>query len=127
MKHVVRVVSLCLLFMAGQNCNGQLRSVADLAGRWVSSEGITGSLEFIEGSKVIANVSGMEVPPTTYILDFSRDPIWFDVFVAQGRTVKGLLQFIDDDTIKWQVILDGDRPNDFTDGPPGPMILKRQK
>lgn len=103
-------------------------TVTDLAGRWEASDGTTGTLEFIEGSKVVVSVSGMQIPAASYTADFSQDPIWFDVFIAPGKAVKSLLKFVDDNTIKWQIFMDGARPMDFSEANPiAPIILKRQK
>jgi hypothetical protein len=103
-------------------------TISDLAGRWESSDGNNGSVEFVEGSKVVVSINGMQVPSAAYTIDFSKSPIWFDVFVASNKTVKGLLEFEDDDTIKWQIFLSGDRSYDFTESEANPvMILKRKK
>jgi hypothetical protein len=120
-------VSLITLALA-VNCVFAQRTISDLAGRWESSDGNNGSVEFVEGSKVVVSINGMQVPSAAYTIDFSKSPIWFDVFVAAGKTVKGLLEFEDDDTIKWQIFLSGDRSYDFTESDANPiMILKRKK
>jgi hypothetical protein len=107
------------------NANAQ-HSASDLTGRWETAD-VSGSIEFIEGSKVVVNISGLQVPATNYTIDFSKDPVWFDVFITSSRAAKGLLQFIDDDTIKWQIFLNGDRPNDFNDSNNPTIVLKRKK
>ena len=127
MKKNLVIIIVVVLATIAKTGNAQQRSIADLTGRWESADGITGSIEFVEGAKVVVSINGLQVPATSYTLDFSKDPIWFDVFVSQSHAVKGLLQFVDDNTIKWQIFLDSDRPMDFTDGAPGAMILKRRK
>lgn len=103
-------------------------TVSDLAGRWESTDGTIGNVEFMDGSKVVVAINGMQIPAASYSIDFSRSPIWFDVFVATNKTVKGILEFMDDDTIKWQVFLNGDRNYDFMDAAGSPiLILKRKK
>ena len=104
------------------------RSISDLAGRWESSDGTVGTLEFLDGGKVQASMSGLRIPPTPYTIDFGRTPIWFDVTIAPSKTVKGLLEFIDDDTVKYQVFLSGNFSYDFTTSDADPVIvLKRKK
>lgn len=121
------ILSLFLgLMLSFNGLRAQQRSIADLTGRWESPDGTTGSIEFIDGGRVIVSISGLQVPATNYVIDFSKDPIWFDVYVTQNRTVKGLLQFVDDNTIKWQVFPDTDRPNDFTDSSTPAITLKRK-
>ena len=104
------------------------KTISDLASKWESTDGTTmGSIEFLEGSQVKAVVNGMQIPPTSYTIDFARSPFWFDVTVA-GKVVKGLLDFLDDDTVKYQVFLSGNRSYDFTESENDPiMVMKRKK
>jgi hypothetical protein len=127
MKTIVRNFALSTFIIFTQTVNAQQHTVSDLAGRWESADGTTGSIEFIEGSKAVVSISGLQIPATSYNIDFSKDPAWFDVFVTPSRPVKGLLQFVDDNTIKWQIFLDNDRPMDFNDAVPGPVVLNRKK
>jgi hypothetical protein len=54
--------------------------------------------------------------------------VWFDVTIMPGKAVQGLLEFIDDDTVKWQIILSSDRGYDFHESDGNPIIvLKRKK
>jgi len=124
-------VALFLGFLLLAKCQPAMaqHTVADLAGRWENSDGNTGTIEFMEGSKVSVSVNGIQVPAAAYTVDFSRNPVWFDVVVAPGKTVKGLLEFEDEDTIKWQIFLNLDRGYDFS--PPDDadpiFVLKRKK
>jgi hypothetical protein len=124
--HFIPIIIVALVLSAATS-KAQQHSIGDLAGRWEASDGTSGNIEFIEGSKVVVAISGLQMPATNYNIDFSKDPIWFDVFITPGHPVKGLLKFVDDNTIKWQVFLDSDRPMDFTDGPTPPMTLTRKK
>ncbi len=128
MKNILVLPALFLFCMFSQTISAQQHTISDLAGRWEAADGTSGTMEFIEGSKVVVSVSGMQIPTASYTVDFSQDPIWFDVFISPGKAVKSLLKFVDDNTIKWQVFIDGDRPLDFTDNNTvAPIILKRQK
>jgi hypothetical protein len=103
-------------------------TITDLAGHWETTDGNTGNVTFVEGSKVVASINGLQFPPTPYTVDFSKDPIWFDVGIMPGKTVKGLLQFMDDNTIKWQIFLDGGRGLDFNESDSNPVyVLTRKK
>jgi len=102
-------------------------TISDLAGQWETSDGSSGTVEFEEGNKVAVSINGMQVPAAAYTIDFGKQPAWFDVFVAPGKTVKGLLQFEDDDTIKWQIFLSGDRGYDFSDSEGNPVLVFKRK
>ena len=104
------------------------RNMSDLAGHWENSDDNTGTVEFVEGSKVLVSINGLQVPASSYTIDFSRTPIWFDVTVAPNKVVKGLMEFEDDETIKWQVFLSGNFSYDFTNSEADPVfVLKRKK
>jgi hypothetical protein len=118
---------LIVAFVASNHLAAAQHSIGDLAGRWETSDGGSGTIEFQEGNKVVVSISGMQVPATNYTIDFSKSPIWFDVFVAQSKTVKGLLEFEDDDTIKWQIFLSGDRGYDFSDSEGNPVLVFKRK
>jgi hypothetical protein len=127
MKRFALYLIIAFIACAPHISNAQ-KTISDLAGKWESTDGATtGSIEFLEGSQVQAIINGMQIPPTNYTIDFARTPIWFDVNVA-GKMVKGLLDFIDDDTVKYQVFLSGNRSYDFTESENDPiMVMKRKK
>jgi hypothetical protein len=127
MKRFALYLTITAFVFAPQLINAQ-KTISDLAGKWESTDGTTtGSIEFLEGSQVQAVINGLQIPPTNYTIDFARTPIWFDVNVA-GKMVKGLLDFIDDDTVKYQVFLSGNRSYDFTESENDPiMVMKRKK
>ena len=119
---------IIIVFVITSHVSFAQHTVSDLAGRWESTDGTIGNVEFMDGSKVVVAINGMQIPAASYSVDFSRSPIWFDVFVATNKTVKGILEFMDDDTIKWQVFVNGDRNYDFMDAAGSPiLILKRKK
>src|SRR5579872_7137617 len=128
MKNLFFLAVLLVSSFSFHPLTAQQHTISDLAGRWESEDGTSGNVEFIEGSKVVVSLSGLQVPAANYSIDFSKDPIWFDVFISPTRAVKGLLKFVDDNTIKWQIFLEGDRPLDFTDSNPiAPIVLKRKQ
>ena len=124
MKFLFGTIVFISLFVA-QTLHAQ-HSVSDLAGSWVSDDGTTGNIQFLDG-KVQGTINGIDFPPTSYTVDFGRTPIWFDVAIMPGKTVQGLLEFIDDDTVKWQIILSGDRGYDFHESEGNPIIILKRK
>ncbi|HYF31737.1 MAG TPA: hypothetical protein VD993_11520 [Chitinophagaceae bacterium] len=110
------------------------RSVKDLIGKW---EGLDeskqkGSLHFLDSNKVVISIGGQDTPPVTYITDFSKDPIWFDLETSgpdgQRMLAKGLLQFIDQNTIKWTTSFSDKRPSKEGSGKDDTsIVLERQR
>ena len=119
------LIIIALVFIA-QTTFAQ-RSISDLSGRWESTDGNTGSIEFLDGGKVQGNINGLQVPPTTYTIDFGRSPIWFNVIINSANTVYGLLEFIDDDTVKYQLFLGGHFSYDFTTSDADPILILKKK
>ena len=76
-------------------------------------------------------MNGRKVGDGTYVIDFTKQPMWLDVTIKQGKhtvTLKQILEFIDDNTIRWQTSSTTDRPKAFAQTPYGaPLVLTREK
>lgn len=72
------------------------------------------------------------MPPYTYTTDLPNNPAKLDItmFTPNGQTatLQGFLLFADNNTIKWQIFPDGNRPASYDENSGGPVItLKRVK
>lgn len=77
-------------------------------------------------------VNGKESPFFDFTIDFAKTPAPLDIIVKRpdGRlvTLKSLLQFIDKNTIKWQIFEIDERPVNFNEAlKESILILKRVK
>lgn len=108
-----------LLILLSVSVFAQKHTQKDLIGKWegkdVRSE--VGGLTFLMNSKVILSVRGSNSPAMGYTADFTSNPIKIDLSLtgpsgAQMK-MKGLLQFVDNNTLKFQVFPNGDRPANF--------------
>ena len=114
-----RNILTLLLILLSVTLFAQKHTSKDLIGKWegkdVRSE--VGGLIFLANSKVILSMRGSNSPAMTYSADFTSNPIKIDLsLTAQNGTkmqMKGLLQFIDNNTLKFQVFPKGDRPANF--------------
>jgi hypothetical protein len=94
-------------------------SAKDLIGKWEGKDtrNEVGGLIFQKDNKAIVLAQGRNSPPMNYTTDFTTNPVKIDLSVQPpngGRiNLKGLLQFIDDNTIKFEIFPGGNRPNDF--------------
>jgi hypothetical protein len=91
----------------------------DLIGKWEGkdSHSEVGGIFFLKGNKAILSARGTYSPAMSYTADFKSNPIKIDLVMqaANGTrmSMKGLLQFIDNNTIKFQVFPVGERPSNF--------------
>ena len=91
----------------------------DLLGKWEGkdSRSEVGGLIFLKDNKAVVNARGSYSPAMDYKADFTTIPIKIDLSVQNpngGRmNLKGLLQFIDNNTIKFQIFPGGSRPSNF--------------
>jgi hypothetical protein len=91
----------------------------DLIGKWEGkdSHSEVGGIFFLKGNKAILSARGTYSPAMTYTVDFKSNPIKIDL-TTQSPTgtrmnMKGLLQFIDNNTLKFQVFPGSERPANF--------------
>src|SRR5690349_4082953 len=106
-----------LFFTVG--ASSQQRNMRDLIGKWEEQgdKADNGSLEFVDSSKVVMSMKGRKLNPSAFTVDFSKNPIPLDIIMVRGeekRILKSLIQFVDHDTMKWQVFPAGDRGTAFT-------------
>jgi len=100
------------------SARGQAVSYKDLVGKWQGTDekNEKGSLRFIDSSKIaVSMMSGPELE-MNYKIDFSKDPMWLDLYRKDAPTqimLKGLIRLNSKNELKWQVFPDGKRPADF--------------
>jgi len=96
----------------------QPRSTKGLTGRWAGiSLGKKASLEFIDSMHVNVTFPDGKFLKAVYIIDFAKDPVWFDIINVQKdqkSTLEGLIRFTDNNTLRWMITHDGTRPKGFS-------------
>jgi hypothetical protein len=117
-----------ILLLAFHVIHAQNKYLKDVIGKWQMA-GNFGTLEFLDSTNVITTMNGRKVSSGTYTIDFTKTPFWLDVTVKQGGrsfTFKQILEFTDDNTIRWQTSTTLDRPKAFEQTPyGGPLVLTR--
>lgn len=131
MKKALLVLVTVFLFTAVVTV-AQNKTSKDLIGKWEGSDerNDNGSLQFLDSSRVVMTMMGEKMPTATYKADFSKSPILLDITINQGGqklVMKSLIQFLDDNKIKWEVFPDGNRPKDFSDNSFGTAIILKRK
>jgi hypothetical protein len=118
-----------LLILLSSGSFAQNHSIKNLIGRWESSDGA--ALEVVDSSRIFIVYGEERKPILSYQADFSKSPMWFDFVVKDSAqkvsTMKSLLSLENDNTLKWQVFEDGDRPLNFTPDKGDIVILRRKK
>jgi len=114
-------------FLSG---SGQTKSVKDLMGKWYGEREMF-MLEFIDTANLVMTTMGKKQPQAAYILDLTKSPGWLDIFMGSGKmktTIKSIIEFVDDETIRWQMPSGIERPNEFSNKPGSAVLtLKRNK
>lgn len=126
-----KLLILIILFSL-QSINAQQKANS-IIGKWIGTDerSETGGIEFSNNKTAKLLMMGKEMPITEYKVDYSKNPIWIDFIIKRNRqtmTLFGLLEFLDSNTIKWEVFPMADkRPISFS-GKSGntAIILKRQ-
>lgn len=128
MKRNSIVIILCLFsFYAFAQ-----HSSKDLVGTWVKtdSEGKSGSVLFTDTNRVVINFPNGESPKFTFKINLPRNPAKIDMVQDNVPGVlKGYITFLDDNTIRFQIFPDGNRPEVYDAKTAiGPVLtLKRKK
>ena len=116
MKKSLVIFLLSLPFAGG--LFSQPRSTKDLIGRWAGiSLGKKASLEFIDSVHVNVTFPDGKFLKAVYIINFAKDPVWFDIINIQKdqkSTLEGLIRFTDNNTLRWMITHDGTRPKEFS-------------
>jgi hypothetical protein len=102
------------------SCNlfSQLNSKKILIGKWVGTDrGKTGKFEFLDSTHITVTYPDGTVDNCTYKIDFTKNPVWFDIInskAGMSRVLKGLIQILNDSTFNWCLSRDGNRPVDYS-------------
>jgi hypothetical protein len=92
----------------------------DLIGKWEGTDSAnkTGTLIFKDNSKVDLDLAGRLMRDLDYKVDLTKTPAPLDIIIKtldgkQQMTLKCLIQFMDNNTLKWQIFEGDNRPNNF--------------
>jgi len=100
-----------------------------LIGKWEAEDAAkeVGSFEFLDSINIVMTIPDQPLPPGTYTIDTTKNPMWLDITIPGGPTLKNLIKFADANTLKWQVFFDGKRPAAFVkETSENTIILKRK-
>jgi hypothetical protein len=128
MKKILIVMAATLIFnMSGVS---QVKKFQQMIGSWeiVSSQDPGGKLEIIDSSTIVIRFMGEEKKLLQYKFDFSKSPFWFDFTAKDSASVsnfKSLIEFVNDDTMRWQIFIDEERPDHFSSEGGEVLYLKR--
>ena len=129
----MKKVGIIIVFTVLLNAvtTAQTTGFQHLIGTWqiVSDQEQGGSLEIIDSTTILIKFDGQEKKLAGCKIDFSKSPYWFD-FSAKDTTTafsnfKSLLEFVGDDTMRWQVFVDEERPDHFSSQSGELFYLKR--
>jgi len=128
MKKILILLSALVYFSSGSF--GQANKFQSMVGLWemVGEQESGGGLQIKDSSTISIRFMGEEKTILRYNIDFSKSPIWFDFSCRDTAAVsnfKSLIEFVGDDTLKWQIFTDGERADHFTSRSGELFYLKR--
>jgi hypothetical protein len=108
------------LFILVSTSSAQIFFPKTIIGRWegIDSTNQIGNIEFLDSLHLRLSIPGQGTFVSEYSFDTTKNPIWFDIILKNGdkkAILKGLVKFLDNNTLKWQIFLDGERTNSFQD------------
>jgi hypothetical protein len=127
-----KIFFLAIFAFSSSSLYSQNWGIKDLIGKWSGTDSTskTGTLNFIDSSVLILTIPGWGTFNTNYKIDVEKKPMWFDITIKKEEnvtTLNGLLQFISNSEIKWQITFDEDRSAGFLpETNDNTQILKRQ-
>ena len=109
----------------------QERNVENLVGSWecIDQKDDHGTFEFVDSSKVYFVYMGEKKQVVNYKIDFSKTPYWFSLTLKDEEEtiqIKSFLYFLDDNNIKWEVVLVDDGGKNLTDNSTEVVMLRRK-
>jgi hypothetical protein len=137
MKKLLIVVAAGILFSSGSFSQARYvnqvipaKKFQNMVGSWeiIGEQDFGGGLEIIDSATILIRFMGEEKRLLEYKIDFSKSPYWFDFSTRDSTSIssfKSLLEFVNDDMLKWQIFVDEERANHFTSATGESFYLKR--
>jgi hypothetical protein len=128
-KLLVVAVTVLVAIMPGF---GQAKKFHNMIGMWeiIGEQDAGGSLHVVDSSRILIRFMDEEKTILRYNIDFTKAPYKFNFSCRDTASVSNfysLLEFVGDDTLKWQIFADGERPDHFTTRTGDLFYLKRSK
>jgi hypothetical protein len=139
MKKIVLAITTSVFFNLISFCQATqvsnttgAKKFQNMIGLWeiVGEQDSGGGLEIIDSATILIRFMGEEKKLVDYKIDFTRAPFWFDFSAKDSATTvsfKSLIEFVNDDMLKWEIFTDGERTNHFTSAKGELYYLKRAK
>ena len=103
----------------------------NMVGSWeiISNQDPGGKLDVIDSNTIVIKYMGDEKKLTGCKIDFSKSPFWFDFSAkdtsSAASSFKSIFEFINDDTMRWEIFEDGNRQDHFTSDKGELLYLRR--
>ena len=114
------------------NSHSQVKKFQNMLGSWeiVGEPNSGGGFEIIDSSTIVLKYNGEEKKLLEFKIDFSKSPFWFDFSTKDTASVvniKSIIEFVNDDMLKWQIFMDEERQNHFSSTKGELFYLKRAR
>ena len=93
-------------------------------GTWEGTNYANQKISFIfKNDKDFVLTFGNETAQGSYKMNESKDPNWIDIYSIDAKNAIGIIEFMDDNTIRVQLVENGERPQTFDQNKQ--LILKK--
>ena len=127
-----KIMILCAAIILTFNLSySQNRNIQTLVGMWecTDQQNDHGALEFLDSSKIFISYMGEKKQVINYKIDFSKTPYWFSLSIKDNDqiiNIKSFLYFMDDNNIKWEILLADASGNNMIDNSSEFVMLRRK-
>ena len=127
-----KILVLCAAIILTFNLTySQHKNIQTLVGMWecTDQQNDQGALEFLDSSKVFISYMGEKKQVLDYKIDFSKTPYWFSLSIKDNEqiiNIKSFLYFMDDNNIKWEILLAEASGNNMMDNSSEVIMLRRK-
>ena len=124
------VIWLLVFVFLGTEGFSQTKKFRDMIGLWdiIGEQDSGGRLQVIDSSTILIRFMGEEKTILRYNIDFSKSPCRFDFSCKDTASIsyfKSILEFVGEDTLKWQIFTDDEKADHFTSRTGDLFYLKR--
>ena len=115
---MTRTTIIIVFILFASIASGQVISSKQLFGKWEGKDSTNqiGNIEFLDSNHLKLYIPNQGLYTCDYSLDTLKSPMWFDIVVKNGEqkfVLKGLVKFLSDTTLKWQIFPGMERTESF--------------
>lgn len=122
------LLTVLLIIFSTFSVIAQNKITNKLTGVWKGVSKSSGSLKFVDSANIVISIPHSPSYKTQYSIDTAKKPMWFDIYTKGKKGVqKGLLEFIDDKTMKWQRFYTGRENQEISNSKDNIIVILKKE